>query len=626
MNTAPPYEELKKFQEYRKQLDTVCHQLFQIIQDGTNRGVVSHTLAEDVRKVSHKLQSQRFRVAVVGDFSQGKSTLINALVREEIQPVRAIACNGTVTVLKHGLQKQIVCEYKDGSQENISFEQYQVLATISKEAARKYRSDELARSKIEEIIFEHPDLDLCKNGVEIVDSPGLNEHPDRAAVTQKLLKNADAVIFITDASRALTQGERNLIQDLKTQLNAGKENESATNLFIVVNKMDQLGSEEDWQDVQELVEEFAYGQNSVIAGKQRIHFISAKAAMQAFIAKTENDYLKSFQTFAESVEKFLTSERGSVEIKQSATKLEQIVQNNLSILQQTEAEWDGKIKDSELGKQKIVEEIGELSGHDVRIRLLLKSWMKELKFHLAKEVKESWDEWIKIKGLLEYHLYTKAEHWYTDHDPVWNQHGIVDIYTKLFIKNLSDEINIWVNKNFTESLRHKLETLDIKISSELKTIAQGLYASGQSTQSFKAKTSFNFEVSQKGLYGDLWRWITCILFVGYFFGSADQIKSQMKEKVIQECLTQFRKLSSNVLENEDIDKTISSAFESRFKFVDEIIERIILSYKARLEQQDIEYRKILEEYEAEKAWSAQKRQELEQVQNNIEAIINRCAG
>jgi hypothetical protein len=63
---------LKKFQEYRKQLDTLCHQILQIIQACSARGVLPHTLVEDVEKVSHKLQSQRFRIAIVGEFNRGK--------------------------------------------------------------------------------------------------------------------------------------------------------------------------------------------------------------------------------------------------------------------------------------------------------------------------------------------------------------------------------------------------------------------------------------------------------------------------------------------------------------------------------------------------------------------------
>ncbi len=124
-----------------------------------------HTLVEDVEKVSHKLQSQRFRIAIVGEFNRGKSTLVNALVGEKIQPIRAIACNGTVTVLKSGSQKRIICHFKDGRKEEVSFEEYQDKVTLSKEAARNHLSEELARCEIEEIIFEHPNLELCQNGV-----------------------------------------------------------------------------------------------------------------------------------------------------------------------------------------------------------------------------------------------------------------------------------------------------------------------------------------------------------------------------------------------------------------------------------------------------------------------------
>jgi len=222
---ALSYGQLKEFQMYRKQLDNHCNQVFQIFKDCNHRDFLSQTLAEEIEKVSQKLQSRRFRVAVIGEFSQGKSTLLNALLGEEIQPVRAIPCSGTITVLKYGSQKRVICRYKDKRQEEISFEQYQVKAAISEEAALGSLSDELVKSEIEEIIFEHPDLDLCRSGVEIVDSPGLNEHPERTAITQQLLKGTDAVIFLANASRPLTQGERDLMQDLKVQLNGGKTDE-----------------------------------------------------------------------------------------------------------------------------------------------------------------------------------------------------------------------------------------------------------------------------------------------------------------------------------------------------------------------------------------------------------------
>ena len=214
------------FQKYKEKLsDDICSQLDEIFKDCHQRNHNFYPLRSEIFQLRQKLQSQQFRLSIVGEFSRGKSTLINALVGEQIQPVRAIACSGAITVLKHGSKKRIVCHYKDGQKKEVSFEEYQSLATLSKEAARKHRSDELARSQIEEIIFEHPNLEFCQNGVEIVDSPGLNEHPERAAITQKLLKNTDAVIFLTFASALLSETERQLIDELKEQLSGGSKQE-----------------------------------------------------------------------------------------------------------------------------------------------------------------------------------------------------------------------------------------------------------------------------------------------------------------------------------------------------------------------------------------------------------------
>ena len=171
------------------------------------------------------------------------------MLGEEIQPAREIPCSGAVTVLKYGTQKRVICRYKDGREEEIPFNQYQLKATISEDAALGCLSDELAHSDIEEILFEHPDLELCSSGVEIIDSPGLNEHSERTAITQRILKDIDAAIFLTNASRSLTQGERDLLQDLKIQLNHGDENQPANNLFIVGNFMDMVRTEKGREQV-----------------------------------------------------------------------------------------------------------------------------------------------------------------------------------------------------------------------------------------------------------------------------------------------------------------------------------------------------------------------------------------
>ena len=155
------YKELKEFQQYRQELENICNETYQIFAESSERELLPNTLISEVDKILEKIQSQKFRIAVIGEFSQGKSTLLNALLGEEIQPVREIPCSGTITVLKYGEKQRVICHYKDGKEAEIPLTEYQEKASISESAALGNMSEELASSELEQIFFEHPDLNLC---------------------------------------------------------------------------------------------------------------------------------------------------------------------------------------------------------------------------------------------------------------------------------------------------------------------------------------------------------------------------------------------------------------------------------------------------------------------------------
>ena len=654
---ALSYGELQRFQGYRQQLETACKQLAQIIQDGTNDGVLLDNLAKEIEKTGEKLKSQRFRLAVVGEFSQGKSTLLNALLGEEIQPVREIPCSGTVTVLKYGEQRRVVCRYKDGREQEIPFDQYQEKAAISEDAALGCLSDELAHFEIEEIIFEHPDLELCRNGVEIIDSPGLNEHPDRTAITQKLIKDTDAAIFLTNASRSLTQGERDLLQDLRTQLNGGKEDEPASNLFVVGNFMDLVRTEKGRQQVQQRIERFAQGQSPIIAGENRVHFISAQATLDAIIKGSENEYLKTFQNFTQSIEKFLTLERGSLKIKQAVTKIKIFVQAGLERLHQAENVLDGKLKITEEDKQNIFEQIGEASGRDVRIQLLADQLMERS----CEQAEESWNEWAE--GLGD-RIARKSEHWSSEHN---EKEKLFQDYANQFMRDISAELNAWVDKKVTGSiLQPNTEVLDSEIRQQIESIQRSLQildlktGSNLSSQlelclstvgvNMNIDSSLGSDITDAGgigFFGSLgagglvagallaFTGLGLIpvalaggaaaLGLGWLFGEdQDYIRAQIKQSVFEQGFEKFNESAEQVFDK--VCEHIASAFYNRVEAASGVIEQAISLSENFLEQQERLAQETLEQCEAEKAWISQKRQELEQVQSNIEAILNQCAG
>lgn len=652
-HTTIAYKELEKFQQDRKQLDQVCFRFFQIIQDCKEQIALPQSIGEEITKLSQKLQSQRFRLAVVGEFSQGKSTLLNALLGEELQPVRAIPCSGTVTVLKHGDRKRVICRYKDGREEEIPFDQYQEKASISEQAALCGLSDELARSSIEEIVLEHPNLELCRHNVEIIDSPGLNEHPDRTTVTQKLLQDTDAAIFLANASRPLTQGERDLLQSLRTQLKAGNSDEPADNLFVLVNFMDLLRREKDRQQVRQLVENFVQGHTPIITGENRVHFISAQAALDAILEGTENEYLAAFQGFTQAIERFLTQERGSIQIRETATKLDYLLQESQNALRQSEEVLDGNVNLSEAEKQRILEQIGEASGRDTRIGLLADALVEQA----IEQISGSWDQWADKLGE---RIAEKSAAWSTKHQ---EREKILRAYTNRFIRDLSADLDDWMNTSVKNSiLKSCVEDLDQVINQELTTIQSNLKALDSAVGShlssqydlalanmgidIKFNTSGNVDFSdgEGRLFGGIGLggggmvagvllgviglgFLPAILaggaigaLVGWFFGEDPEVvHAKMKQEVFEKGFEKVSESADEIFNK--ICENVATAIYERAKLASDAIQSSIEILDNLLEQQEKVHQETLQMRESEKQWIHQKYQQLSQVQNELQVIL-----
>ena len=652
------YQQLKNFQEYRQQLNAVCGKLGLTLLDGSDRNVLSPTLAEEVTKVSQRLQSPCFRVAVVGEFSKGKSTLLNALLGEEIQPVRDIPCSGNVTILKYGSQRRVICRYHNGREEEISPAQYQEKASISEQAAYGSYADEIAKSEIAEIVFEHPELELCRNGVEIIESPGLNEQAERTLVTQQVLKTTDAVIFLTHAQNALTEKERELLLYLKKELNYGNK-EGASNIFMVVNFFDLLRREESRQQVRKRVETIVTSQN-LIAGENRIHFISAQSALEAILAGNENDdYLKSFQGFTDSIEKFLTVERGAIALRQSVAGIKQIINTGCDELTQYREILEGKLTVSQGDKAKIFEQMAEVSGRDVKIKLLA----NELREESVEEAIESWNEWVE--GLGE-RLMAKSHRWTSEHGHIMSQDKLTKDYADQFVRDITEEIDDWGNQKVQSILKQNMGVLDSQIGEDIDAIRQefqqfdqqlstslvaqfnnlatagslgGFGASGRGIASsinpnIGSDESLGVGLGLGALVGAGLLFFTGLGFIGVILGGlaagagggfgfsfldGDAVKDQIKQKVCELGVEKFDESAQSIFEK--VQERIITVFDDRADANSGAMSKAISLWENLLEQQEKRDREQAD-CEAQKVWLADKRRELEQVKNQIEAILN----
>ncbi len=648
--SATSYLQLKRFQKHQKNLANICDDLQSIINNANNRRVLSDTFKNQIFQSFQKLKLKSFRVAIVGEFNQGKSTLLNALLGEEIQPVREIPCSGTITVLKYGEKKQVVCRYKDGREEEIPFEQYQEKAAISEDAALGNLRDELAETEIEEIICYHPDLDLCRSGVEILDSPGLNEHPERTAIVNKLLEEVDAVIFLTDATRSLTQGERDLLQDLRHILNLGKGNEPANNLFVVVNFWDLLRTEKGRQQVQKRIENLVMGESPIIAGENRLHFTSAQSALDAIMGGNDDEYLINFKKFVAALENFMTAEIGALKIKQSVTKINGLIQESLGELKEAENLLEDKVKLSEEAKRKIFEQIGEVSGRFGKI-----TWeANQLIENSEDKVKKSWKNWVEG---LESRITKESEKWQSEYSPLSDRKKVGEDYTQQFQASLSNELQTWGSTEVKDIILKDINELNLKISDQLQAIRANLQ---ELDLEVNANLNEQFDLATENLKGDgfddanpeeadakisQWVWWTggavaavaagvatgiglpllllvilggetARLMAWFSEPSEEQVNLKIKQQVLESGLEMFKKSSDERFNQ--IYNNISMLLVYKIFSASPVIDCAIHLYEDLLEK----HNKTVEECDKEKASINADFQQLEKMQNQLEVILN----
>lgn len=161
-------------------------------------------LVDQLREVVARVQDPTMRVVVVGQFKQGKSALVNALIDAPVCPVDDVIGTAVPTIVRHGEQvtATLYTEY-DGVEELQSrqipadaLRQHVTEAAAAADGARPVRVD---------VTVPRP---LLADGVVLVDTPGVGgTTASHASSTLTMLPQADAVLMVSDASQEFTEPE-----------------------------------------------------------------------------------------------------------------------------------------------------------------------------------------------------------------------------------------------------------------------------------------------------------------------------------------------------------------------------------------------------------------------------------
>ncbi|MGH9533330.1 MAG: dynamin family protein [Terriglobales bacterium] len=180
-------------------------------------------IASAVHGLSERLSEGRFYVACIGQFKRGKSTLINALVGEEVLPAGAIPVTSAPTIIRHGPR-------------GARIQRQGAWTTIPVESIADYVSEDRNPSNAKrvtgaEIFLPSP---ILANGLCLVDTPGLGSvHAANTAATHELVPHIDAALVVLGADPPLAGEELKLLEAVAHEVPA---------LLFVLNKADRTSA------------------------------------------------------------------------------------------------------------------------------------------------------------------------------------------------------------------------------------------------------------------------------------------------------------------------------------------------------------------------------------------------
>lgn len=234
-----------------------------------------------LEKFKSAVADDLFTIVLVGEFSSGKSTFLNALMHKRILPAFTSETTATVNFLRHcdqapdGVLGRVY--YRDGHTEDLANLDP---TTIEGVVSTKGDNDEQTVAATVERVELFLDSAFLQNGVMLVDSPGLNGmKANHREITERQIKASHACIFMFRAEQPGSKTEFETLRELKSQSN---------NIFFVLNKIDAIRSSEN-QTVEGVIQDLRSTYHKQFPEEDELPKIWPVASFAALVARDTNE-------------------------------------------------------------------------------------------------------------------------------------------------------------------------------------------------------------------------------------------------------------------------------------------------------------------------------------------------
>jgi GTPase SAR1 family protein len=281
----------------------------------------------------NRLQEDTFRLGIVGEFSSGKSTFINALLGDSVLPSSVRPTTSAPTRIRYGAVPALTVHFLDGRAERNE------LSALESYVTEKRNPGNGAGVSCVEIEYPSP---LLARGVELLDTPGISSLIEaHKATTYEQIPQCDAIILLATGRQPFSESIGTFLEYLRLVLK--------DKVFYVINKIDQIHPERRQQSV-----DFARDRVAERVAGAKVFAISAYRALAsrrlASGAAQADDYTddprigdlvspaemlrdSALPDFETSLGAFLADERGIPTLRRISNELYEVVRQTEQALE-----------------------------------------------------------------------------------------------------------------------------------------------------------------------------------------------------------------------------------------------------------------------------------------------------
>ena len=256
-------------------------------------GAESKQWQERLHDLVVRLAEDRFNLVVLGRFSRGKTTLMNAILATDRLPTGVVPITSVITSVAYGSKEKVIVQYKDRR-----LDSKYPLEELPKYITQQGNPGNARGVKLVEVQLP---AEILRRGFYFVDTPGLGSAiRENTRTTEDFLPEGDAFLLVTSYDSPLSSEEIEFVRSFAAP---------SRPLFVALNKHDAVsaGERENALDfVRNQLEEAANGYSP------RVFSVSARDGLEA---KRRQDQLlldgSGIRILEEELVRFLLTEKSA---------------------------------------------------------------------------------------------------------------------------------------------------------------------------------------------------------------------------------------------------------------------------------------------------------------------------